>query len=413
MRYDSARLLATSSAVPVWEMIRDLSVRAVLMGLLASFVGYASSFAIVLAGLTAMGASNEESATGLFFSTLGMGVCGIWLASRTRIPAAVAWSTPAAALLASTAVLPGGFAEATGAFIMGAGLIVLTGVMPALVRGVAAIPGPLASALLAGVLLELCFAPAIALGSIPWLALPVLLAWLLGLVWHKLAAMPFAVIAFVIVLYFIGDDSADAAIAANHWLPAITAQTPIFTAPSFVSVSVPMYLVTMAGQNIPGFTLLELNRYRVERLALIRNTGLASLLIAPFGAIPVNMSAITAAMMCGEDAGPNPAKRYWAAIVCGLAYVCLAFGSASLLAVANRAPIELITAVAGLALVPALVASLSVAFSEPNQLEAPALTFLLAASGMSLLGVSGAFWGVLVGVIVWTLKSYRQPRGAD
>ena len=144
-------------------MIRDLSVSAVSMGLLAAFVGYTSSFAIVLAGITAVGATAEQAATGLFFATLGMGVCSIWLPALTRTPAAVAWSTPGAAFLATTAVLPGGFGEATGAMILCALLIVITGFVPALGRIVAGIPKPIANALLAGVLLKLCFAPAIAL----------------------------------------------------------------------------------------------------------------------------------------------------------------------------------------------------------------------------------------------------------
>jgi benzoate membrane transport protein len=391
-------------------MIRQLSIRAIGMGLLAAFVGYAASFAIVVAGLTAMGASAEESATGLFFATIGMGVCGIWLALTTRTPAAVAWSTPGAAFLVSTSVLPGGFQEATGAFILCAVLIVITGFIPALGRLVGAIPKPIASALLAGVILSLCFAPARALGDIPFLVLPILLAWLLGLRLHKLAAMPFAVAAFVAVLFVVVDADSTASNTAAM-LPAITAAAPVFSISAFISVSVPLYLVTMAGQNIPGFAVLELKDYPVDRPRMLRDTGLTSLAIAPFGAIPVNMSAITAAMMCGDDAGPHRERRYWAAVVCGLAFVCLAFASGSVLALANQAPAGLITAVAGLALIPALVASLSAAFSESNEVEAPALTFLIAASGITLLGISAAFWGVLAGVIVWLFKRTRQANG--
>ena len=142
---------------------------------------------------------------------------------------------------------------------------------------------------------------------------------------------------------------------------------------------------------------------------MIRNTGLASLLIAPFGAVPVNMSAITAAMMAGEDAGRNPACRYWAAIVSGVAYVILAFVAAPVTALASVAPAELITGVAGLALIPALVGALSGAFTHAKQMEAPALTFLITASGMTLLGISGAFWGVVAGSVIWALKGLRHP----
>jgi len=336
-------------------MIQDISLRAVGMGLLAAFVGYASSFAIVLAGLTASGASTNQAATGLFFATIGMGVCGAWLSLKTRTPAAVAWSTPGAAFLASSAALPGGFAEASGAFLCTAALIIVTGFVPTLSRLVGAIPKPVASALLAGVLLNLCFAPALGLGTIPQFVLPVLMAWLLGLYWHKLAAMPCAVLAMVIILMF--TNNTDATLTTNTpWLPLLAPITPIFTVSALVSISIPLYLVTMAGQNIPGFTLLELNSYKVDRPALLQRTGFVSLLIAVFGSIPVNMSAITAALMCSEDAGEDPSQRYWAAVTCGAGHVILAFASGLIITFATQAPPGLITAVAGLALIPALAA---------------------------------------------------------
>lgn len=377
------------------------------MGLLAAFVGYAASFSIVLAGLIAIGASEAQAATGLFFATLGMGLCSLWLPALTRTPAAVAWSTPGAAFLASTAALPGGFAEAVGALILCAAMILVTGFVPALGRVVAAIPKPVASALLAGVLLKLCLAPALALGAIPMLVAPVIAAWALGLVWNRLAAMPLAVLAFVLVLAFGVAGPGGVGHGETALLPVLVPVAPVFSLQAAISVALPLYLITMAGQNIPGFAVLELNGYPVRRPALLRNTGLASLLIAPFGAIPVNMSAITAAMMAGEDAGRDPAGRYWAAMVSGLGYVALAFAATRVTSAFALAPLLLITAVAGLALIPALVAALSAAFSNTRQIEAPALTFLIAASGMSLWGVSGAFWGLVLGVGLWAVKAAR------
>ncbi|MCE8005745.1 benzoate/H(+) symporter BenE family transporter [Aestuariivita sp.] len=388
-------------------MFRDLTVPALYMGLLAAFVGYAASFAIVLAGITAMGASPAQAATGLFFATLGMGLCSVWLPAVTRIPAAVAWSTPGAAFLASTAALPGGFAEAVGALIVCAALIVITGFVPALGRIVAAIPKPIANGLLAGVLLKLCFAPALALGTIPLLVLPVLIAWLVGLAWTRLAAMPFAVIAFLGVLFVTTDLSAMAQAGGAVWFPELAVVTPAFSLQSVISLALPLYLVTMAGQNIPGFAVLELNGYTVARQPLIRKTGLVSLAIAPFGAIPVNMSAITAAMMAGEDAGRDPARRYWAAITSGLAYTTLAFAAGAVASLASLAPAALITAVAGLALIPAFVGATAAAFGDPRQLEAPAMTFLIAASGMTLFGIGGAVWGLVVGALIWIVKDLR------
>ena len=385
-------------------MIKELSPSAVYMGLLAAFVGYTASFAIVLAGLTSMGATEAQAATGLFFATLGMGVCSIVLPAVSRVPAAVAWSTPGAAFMAASAALPGGFAEAVGALIGCAGLILITGIVRPLGRLVAAIPKPVANALLAGVLFKLCLAPAMAMGSVPGLILPVIGAWIVGLTWNKLAAMPLALLAFLVV-FFVGVDMPDgAAMGQGGWRPDLGPLTPVFTLQGFVSVAIPLFLVTMAGQNIPGFAVLEMHGYEFKRQPLLRQTGLASLLIAPFGAIPMNMSAITAAMMSGEDAGRDPSRRYWAAIVSGVGYVVLAFLAGPVTALATLAPSELITGLAGLALIPALVGSLRGAFSDPTQTEGPALTFLITASGMVMWGISGAVWGVVAGVLLWLVK---------
>ncbi|MEO1115594.1 MAG: benzoate/H(+) symporter BenE family transporter [Pseudomonadota bacterium] len=386
--------------------VKGLTAPALYMGALAAFVGYSASFAIVLAGLNAMGATDGQAATGLFFATVAMGVSGIWLPFVTHTPAAVAWSAPGAAFLAASTVLPGGFAEAVGALLLCAVLIVLTGVVPAMARAVAAIPKPIANALLAGVLLKLCLAPAIALGSLPILTLPIFLAWVVGLTWNRLLAMPLAVIALVIVLVVAIEPSSSAGELAVNWRPDIDPVAPTFSWTSAVSIALPLYLVTMAGQNIPGFAVLELNSYRVNRPFLLRSTGLVSLGTAPFGAIPVNMSAITASMMAGEDAGPDPRGRYWAAIVSGICYLALALAASAVTSLARLVPPELITAVAGLALIPAFVAALRAAFNDTAQLEATALTFLLAASGISLLGVSGAVWGIVAGSIIWLSKAF-------
>lgn len=368
------------------------------MGLLAAVVGYAASFSIVLAGLSGVGASDGQAATGLFFATLAMGLCSIWIPMATRTPAAIAWSTPGAAFLASSAVLPGGFSEAVGGLIMCAGLIVLTGLLPPLRRLVVMIPKALASALLAGVLFRLCIAPALALGSIPALMGPIVIAWGVGLCWHRLAAMPLAVIAFIGVLVIGNDGSAATGTAGLAFLPVLEPVLPHVTAGAFISIALPLYLVTMAGQNIPGFAMLELHGYPVERGQLLRRTGTASLLIAPFGSVPVNMSAITAAMMSSEDAGADPAKRYWAAIINGFALIALAFLAGVVVWLGTIAPPDLFTGLAGLALIPAFVAASKGAFDDvATGIEAPALTFLIVASGMSLAGISGAVWGLVAG----------------
>ena len=295
-------------------MFKQINPSAIYMGFLAAFVGYLASFAIVLAGLKSVGATDAQAATGLFYATIGTGLGSIVVPWLVRVPAALAWSTPGAAFLAAATQLAGGFNEAVGAMIVCAGFILITGLVPALGRFVTNIPKPVANALLAGVIVKLCFAPALALGEIPLLMLPVLVAWLIGLAWNKLFAMPLAMLVFFITLGFVVDFDQVMRIDTSTLVPPLSPVQPIFTLNSIISISIPLYLVTMAGQNIPGFAVLSLNGYEVDRQSMLRKTGVASLIIAPFGSVPANMSAITAAMVTGEDAGPDPKERYWAAI---------------------------------------------------------------------------------------------------
>ncbi len=385
----------------------SITPQAIGMGLLAAFVGYAASSAIVLSGLYAIGASDSQAATGLFFASLAMGVCSVLLPWISKTPAAVAWSTPGAALLAVSPALGHGFSEAVAAFLLCACLLVLTGTLPSLGRVVASIPKPIANALLAGILLKLCMAPALAFQLNPLLVLPIVVAWLAGMLWNKILAMPFAVVSFLLVLFWQYHTGSGMDLNVQ-WIPPLEPVTPRFSFHAFVSIAIPLYLVTMAGQNIPGFAVLELHGYEVRRPFLLKATGVASMLAAPFGSIPVNMSAITAAMMCGEDAGKAAEQRYWAAIVCGVTYILFAFAAGLVTRLASVAPEGLIAAVAGLALIPALVASIAAAFENQNQREAPALTFLFAASGMTVLTVSGAFWGIVIGLIVWHLVEFKS-----
>ena len=388
-------------------MLKDFSFSAFYMGILATFVGYLASFAIVLTGIKAMGANDQQAALGLFLTTLIVGISCIVLPAIYKTPVAVSWSTPGAAFLISTSLLPGGYAAALGAIIMCSCLILLTGLIPSMAKAAASIPRPIANALLAGVLFKLCLAPASGFSEAPYLILPIVLAWVAGLMYHKLAAVPCAMIAFVIVFVMSSGGADYSSLRTNSLISQFDGIMPIFSFQGFISIALPLYFVTMAGQNIPGFTVLELNKFKVDRPRLLQATGVGSLVIAPFGGVPVNMSAITAAMMCGEDAARDPARRYWAAIVSGGAYLILAFCAPMIVAIAAMTPSILIATVAGLALVPAFVSALSAGFQGQDNLEAPAMTFLVVASGMSFIGISSAFWGIVIGLFVWGLKALR------
>ena len=394
-------------------MLRDFSAQALFMGLLTAFVGFASSFAVVLHGLTGVGASEAQAASGLMALSISMGVCAIVLSAWTRLPVSIAWSTPGAALLASSGAVEGGFAAAVGGFLVCAVLIVVAGLWRPLGRMVAAIPATLANAMLAGVLLGLCFAPVKAIAFDPLFGLPIVAAWVVVGAVNRLYAVPAALLAFALVLAF-GIEIPDGALAAvaHDLLPRPELIAPVFNLAGLVSIALPLFIVTMASQNIPGIAVLKVNHYEPVPGPLFAVTGLFSLLSAPFGGHAVNLAAITAAMCAGEDAHPDPRRRYWAAINAGIFYVIFGLLAGAVTAFVSLAPPILIQAVAGLALVSALAASAMNAFKEPETREAAALTFLTTASGVSFGGISGAFSGLVAGGLMMGLNRLLAPRRA-
>lgn len=390
-------------------MLKDFSVQSLFMGILTAFVGFASSFAVVLHGLQAVGASETQAASGLMALSISMGLCAIVLSIATRLPVSIAWSTPGAALLASTGLVEGGFNAAVGAFLICAVLIVIAGLFRPLGRAVASIPAPLANAMLSGVLIGLCFAPVKAIGFNPVLGLPIALAWIVAGAFKRLWAVPAALAAFVLVLAF-GVDIPDGALASleGSLLPTVEFVAPAFNLPAFISIALPLFIVTMASQNIPGIAVLKVNGYEPKPGPLFAVTGLFSLLSAPFGGHAVNLAAITAAMCAGHDAHPDPARRYWAALISGVGYIILGLLAGAVTAFVALAPPILIQAVAGLALVGAFSSSAMSAFQVPATREASAITFLVTASGVSFGGISGAFWGLLAGGLMMALSRFVQ-----
>ncbi|HLP66324.1 MAG TPA: benzoate/H(+) symporter BenE family transporter [Rhizobium sp.] len=392
-------------------MLKDLSAQSLFMGLLTAFVGFASSFAVVLQGLKGVGATDLEAASGLMALSVSMGVCGVVLSLITRLPVSIAWSTPGAALLVTAGVPEGGFPVAVGAFLVCGVLIVFAGLFRPLGRAVAAIPAPLANAMLSGVILGLCFAPFKAIAFDPRLGLPILAAWAVVAAFKRLYAVPAALAAFALVIAF-GVDLPEGAMAswAASLAPPVELVTPAFTVPSLISIALPLFIVTMASQNIPGIAVLKVNHYNPMPGPLFAATGLFSLFSAPFGGHAVNLAAITAAMCAGEDAHPDPKKRYWAAVVCGLGYVVLGLLAGAVTAFVSLAPPILIQAVAGLALIAAFSGSAVAAFREVETREAAAVTFLITASGVSFGGISGAFWGLVAGGLMMALMRLAKAR---
>ena len=386
-------------------MLKEFSLQSLFMGCLTAFVGFASSFAVVLQGLKGVGASDIEAGSGLMALSVSMGVCAIVLSLVTRLPVSIAWSTPGAALLATTGAVAGGFPAAVGAFLICALLIVVAGLFRPLGRAVASIPAPLANAMLSGVIIGLCFAPVKAIAFNPWLGLPIVAAWIVVGAFQRLFAVPAALAAFVLVLVFGVDIPPDAMAAWSRSLaPPVEFVAPVFTLPALVSIALPLFIVTMASQNIPGIAVLKVNRYEPNPGPLFAVTGLFSAFSAPFGGHAVNLAAITAAMCAGEDAHADPKRRYWAAAIGGAGYVILGLLAGAVTASVALAPPVLIQAVAGLALIGAFSGSAVAAFREPETREAAALTFLITASGVSFGGISGAFWGLIAGGAMMALQ---------
>jgi benzoate membrane transport protein len=380
------------------------STQALAAGLLAAFVGFAGSFAVVIRGLTAVGATPAQAASGVMALSIAMGLCGILLSLRLRMPISVAWSTPGGALLATSGPVVGGFSGAVGAFMVTAVLIVMCGQWKPLGRLVSAIPRALANAMLAGVLLGLCLAPMRAVASVPGLALPVVLVWVVVAQFARRFAVPAAV---VVAVGLIAMTSSLHATSLGALWPVPVLVTPTFSLGGVIGIALPLFIVTMASQNIPGVAVLNVNGYRPEPGRLFTVTGLFGLLVAPLGGHAINLAAITAALCAGPEAHPDPGRRYWAAVVAGVGYVVFGLLAGAATMLISAAPPVLIEAVAGLALLGALGAALIGAVGEPHEREAAIVTFLVTASGLSFFGISGAFWGLIAGGLILLLARWR------
>src|SRR5580692_2078741 len=369
----------------------------VLAGILTALVGFTSSSAVVLTGLRGVGASPAEAASGLLAvcATQGLGI--LWLVRRHRIPLTLAWSTPGAALLASTGAVRGGWPAAIGAFLVVGGLILVTGLWPRLGALITAIPSPIAQAMLAGVVLELCLDPVRGFAAHPWLVGPILLTWLVLLRFARKWAVPAA---FAVTLVVVGVDAARHGGIHGALLPHLDWTAQAFTGAGLLSLALPLYVVTMAGQNVPGVAVMSSYGYRVPWRETMTVTGLGTAAAALGGGHAINLAAITAAMAASPDADPDPGRRWIASWTAGWAYLVLALVSAAVTTFLSAAPADVTGAVAGLALLATLSASLSGALSAVDGREAAAITFVVAASGLTFLGVGAAFWALAAGLLI-------------
>ncbi|MFB7721769.1 benzoate/H(+) symporter BenE family transporter [Nocardia sp. NPDC056100] len=378
-------------------------------GIVTALVGFTSSFAVVLAGLNAMGATAAQAASGLLAVSVTMAVGILVLSLRYRMPITLAWSTPGAALLASTGAVSGGWAAAVGAFAVAGLLIVLTGFWQRLGALIAAIPVEIAQAMLAGVLLPLCLAPVKALPVSPAVVVPVIATWL---ILQKFAARWAVLAAFAVAAIGASIDIAvtHRSLAWSQMAPRIELTMLHWSFPALIGVAIPLYVVTMAAQNIPGTAVMSSFGYRMPWRSAMTVTGLGTMLGSVAGGHAINLAAISAALAAAPSAHPDPKRRWIAATTAGITYLLLALASSALVIFIAAAPAGVLETVAGLALIATLAAALTAALTSAEHRTSSTLTFLVAASGVTLLGIGAAFWALVAGLLVrWLLR----PRPAQ
>ena len=386
------------------RLLRDASLSAVAAGFVTVLVGFASSAVIVFQAAQALGASEGEIASWMWALGLGMGVTCIGLSLRYRMPVVTAWSTPGAAMLiASSAGVP--YAEAIGAFVLSALLMAAAGFSGVFERSLSRIPVSLASGMLAGVLLRFGLDVFVSMQTQLFMALAMFVTYLCG----RRLFPRYAVIATLAM---------GIAIAASSGLLHLeTVQLewarPVFTTPSLsvaslFGIALPLFIVTMTSQNVPGVAVIRASGYQVPISPVIGWTGVVNTVLAPFGAFALNLAAITAAICMGREAHHDPDRRYVAAIFAGLFYVLIGLFGATVAALFTAFPKELVMAIAGIALLGTIGNSLAAALREENEREPALIAFLVTASGVSFAGIGSAFWGLLAGAL--TLLVWRRRR---
>ncbi len=368
----------------------------------AAIVGFGSTLAIIVAAANAVGATQIQTASWVTAICLAMAFETAWLSWRTRMPVISAWSTPGAALIAASS----GFTinEAVGAFLIAGVLLVLTGLIKPLTQLISRIPASVASGMLAGIVVTFAINAAKAVPTDPWLILPLIGAFFLVRLYNP---------ALSVLVVLVGGGLAAFLTGRVGTLPVpelstLTLIAPEFTLTATSGLALPLYLVTMASQNLSGLAVLRAAGYHPEPGPLIGVTGLFSVLSAPFGASTTNLAAISAAICTGPDVHPDMKERWKTGPFYALAYLVFAAFGASLVAVFAVLPPSLIVLVAGLGLVSSLANALAIALKDDHHRMAATIAFVVTASGLTLVGVGSAFWGLVAGLVVLVLENFKK-----
>ncbi len=391
---------------------KDFSISAATAGFVAVLVGFTSSVAIVFSAAQAFNATPDQLTSWMWALGLGMGLCSLVPSLILHKPVMVAWSTPGAAVLAVAGVAGAsgqGYSmnEAVGAFMVCAVLITLAGVTGLFEKLMDRIPIAIAAALLAGVLARFGMQGFVAAQTNWHLVVLMLMTYLLGKRWNARYAV---VLTLFVALIFTALTTGFAPTNMHMSLA-----TPVFVMPQFtwqaaISLALPLFIVTMASQNLPGVAAIRASGYAMPLSNIISMTGVVTFLLAPFGAFALNLSAITAAICMGKEAHPDPDKRYIASSVCGIIYIFIGLFASIVTALLTAFPKELIAAIAGLALLGTIAGGLATALQDEKHRDAAIITFLVTLSGVTLFGVGAAFWGVVAGSLALFVQNYRAQQ---
>jgi benzoate membrane transport protein len=376
-----------------------LTVSRFTAGFVAVLVGYTSSAVIVFQAATAAGATTAEISSWLWALGIGMAITSIGLSLYYRNPVLTAWSTPGAALLV-TGLSGLSMNEAVGVFLFSSMLITLTGVTGWFEKIMQHVPRSLAAAMLAGVLLQFGLALFNALETQIFLVSAMLGTYLIAQRLLPRYVIPLALLIGLVIAWMQGLLKLD---GLDWELASPVFMMPEFSLSALIGVGIPLFIVTMASQNVPGIAALRANGYETPASPLIGWTGLTGVVLAPFGGFSYNLAAITAAICMGKEADPDPEKRYLASVWAGLFYLLTGLFGATVAALFTAFPGELVMAIAGLALLGTIGNSLAISLAETHGREAALLTFVITASGITFLEIGSAFWGLIIGLLAYHL----------
>lgn len=389
-------------------MLKDLSLSAVVAGFVSVLVGFTSSVALIFQATQNLHATPEQTASWIWAIGIGMGVPTILFSLVTRKPILIAWSTPGVVIIAAAAdpkhLAPLTMPQAIGCFLFSGALIAIAGFSGGFEKIMKRLPLALASALLAGVLSKFALDAFGAIPRNPPLVLPMIAAYVLGRRFWPRANVPVILALGVAIVIAQGKfhlESVPWNLTTPVWMP------PEFSAAALIGVGIPLFIVTMASQNLPGIAAIRVAGYEAPVSPVVGWTGVATFLLAPFGAFGINLAAITAAIVLGPEAHADPRRRYWAPVSAGVFYLLIGIFGATVAGLFAAFPKELVLAIGGLALLATIANALAAALADERCREAAVLTFFVTLSGITLLGIGSAFWGIVAGGVVLALAKRK------